>query len=247
VEALLMGSGGFIPTDTRETTCVVIRDGDDALLLDAGSGLRRLTTGTVLCGVRRIDIVLTHFHLDHVVGLGYAPALPVAATVWAPGSWLYGRSSESVLAPLRTPPLSAFAPDELGEVRELAEGAQQIGAFTITTRKQAKHSAPTAGLRVGDALALVTDTAYDDGSIAFAESVSHLLHEAWSTEAEPVATDTHTTGVQAGRIATAAGARRLTLVHISPRIADEAALVADARRTMPDAEIGRDGVRLELG
>jgi ribonuclease BN (tRNA processing enzyme) len=246
MEAWLMGSGGFIPTDTRETTCVAIRDGDDALILDAGSGLRRLTTGTILRGVRRIDIVLTHFHLDHVSGLAYAPVLPVRSTVWAPGAWLYGRSSESVLAPLRTPPLSAFEPDELGEVRELAEGVQQVGAFTVTTRMQAKHSAPTAGLRVGDALALVTDTAYDDASIAFTQSVSHLLHDAWSTEAAPVATDAHTTGVQAGQIATAAGARRLTLVHISPRLTDEVALLADARRAMRTAEIGRDGVRLEL-
>jgi ribonuclease BN (tRNA processing enzyme) len=33
-------------------------------------------------------------------------------------------------------------------------------------------------LRIGDALALITDTAFDPGSIEFARGVDHLLHEA---------------------------------------------------------------------
>ena len=36
-------------------------------------------------------------------------------------------------------------------------------------------------------LALVTDTAYDPGSIELARNVAHLLHEAWSTSDRPVA------------------------------------------------------------
>jgi glyoxylase-like metal-dependent hydrolase (beta-lactamase superfamily II) len=44
-----------------------------AWLLGSGAG-----------GVERIDIVLTHFHLDHVCGRAYVPALPVRAALWAP-------------------------------------------------------------------------------------------------------------------------------------------------------------------
>jgi ribonuclease BN (tRNA processing enzyme) len=38
----------------------------------------------VLAAVRRLDIVLTHFHLDHVAGLAYLPAIGVCeqTTVW---------------------------------------------------------------------------------------------------------------------------------------------------------------------
>jgi glyoxylase-like metal-dependent hydrolase (beta-lactamase superfamily II) len=79
-----------MPSEQRETTCVLVRDGARALVLDAGSGLRRLVDEpTLLDGVARLDVVLTHFHLDHVCGLAYTPALPLRPTLWAPGRWLY--------------------------------------------------------------------------------------------------------------------------------------------------------------
>jgi ribonuclease BN (tRNA processing enzyme) len=247
VRAWLLGSGGWIPTPERETACVLVRKGEDALVLDAGTGLQRIVADPALLdGVQRLDIVLTHFHLDHVCGLGYAPALSVRPRVWAPGAWLYGTPSTELLAPLLRAPISPFEPTEVGEVRELEEGAQTIGVFGLTTRAQPLHWAPTAGLRVGDELALVTDTAYDPGSADLARDVAHLLHEAWSTSDEPVAVEGDATAAEAGRVAKDAGAGRLTLIHVNPRWPDTDALLADARRLMPDAELGRDGAELSL-
>jgi ribonuclease BN (tRNA processing enzyme) len=216
-------------------------------VLDAGTGLRRLITEPArLDGVRTLDIVLTHFHLDHTCGLGYVPALPVKPALWAPGAWLYGTSSARLLEPLLSSPISPFEPSELGEIRELVSGSQTIGGFALTTRAQPLHWAPTAGMRVGDELALVTDTAYDPGSVELAQNVVHLLHEAWSTSDLPVASEGDATAAEAGRVAQAAGARHVTLVHINPRVRDEDKLVADARRYAPDAQIGRDGTELRL-
>jgi ribonuclease BN (tRNA processing enzyme) len=247
VRAWLLGSGGWIPTAERETACTLVRRGEDALVLDAGTGLQRLVADPALLdGVQRLDIVLTHFHLDHVCGLGYVPALPVRPSVWAPGAWLYGAPSAELLAPLLRAPISPFEPSEVGEVRELEDGPQTIGAFGLTTRAQPLHWAPTAGLRVGDELALVTDTAYDPGSADLARDVAHLLHEAWSTSEEPVAAEGDATAAQAGRVAKDAGARRLTLIHVNPRWPDTDALLADARALMPEAELGRDGAELSL-
>ncbi len=247
LRAWLLGSGGWIPTPERETACTLVRDREQALVLDAGTGLQRLVADPpLLDGVRRLDIVLTHFHLDHVCGLAYVPALPVRPTVWAPGAWLYETPSAELLAPLVRAPLSPFEPEELGEVRELEPGPQEIGAFGLTTRAQPLHWAPTTGLRVGDELALVTDTAYDPGSADLARGVAHLLHEAWSTSDEPVAAEGDATAAEAGRVARDAGARRLTLVHVNPRWPDTDALLADARSLMPEAELGRDGTALAL-
>lgn len=223
MNAWLLGSGGWIPSATRETTCVLVRDGGHALILDAGSGLRHAPA--YLDGVSRIDIALTHFHLDHVSGLAYLPTLPVAPTILAPGAWLYDRPSEQILGPF-----SPFRP----AIAEL-EPAQRLGAFDLSARAQPRHWHPTAGLRVGDRLALITDTAYDPGSAAFAKDVDHLLHEAWSTtgdEGDPSA-------AEAATVARDAHARRLTLVHLAPD-ADGPALLAQA----PGAELGRDGAAL---
>jgi homoserine/homoserine lactone efflux protein len=51
--------------------------------------------------------------------------------------------------------------------------------------------------------------------------VRHLLHEAWSLDGEPSAAD-------AARVFREAGAGTLTLIHLDPRLADPAALVAAA-------------------
>ena len=114
-------------------------------------------------------------------------------------------------------------------MRELRDGAQRIGGFAITARAQLRHWAPTAGLRVGDDLALITDTAYDPGGIELARDVRHLLHEAWSPSAEARSADGDATGRDAGRIAAAAGAGQLTLVHLNPLLGDQRAVLDDAR------------------
>ena len=180
-----------------------------ALILDAGSGLRR--AAPYLDGVTRVDIALTHFHLDHVSGLAYLPTLPVVPTIWAPGAWLYERASEDLLGP--------FSPFEK-TIRELGE-AQRIGAFELTARAQPRHWHPTAGLRVGDRLALITDTAYDPGSAPFARGVDHLLHEAWSLGDEGDAS-----AAEAAQVAADAGARRLTLDPHGTRTPTRPALLA---------------------
>ncbi len=248
MEVTILGSGGWMPGERRETACVLVRRDDRALLLDAGSGVRRLVTSPeLLAGATRLDVVLTHFHLDHLCGLSYLPAVPVPAALWAPGRWLYGRASAEIMAPLREPPISAFTAAELGEVHELREGGQEIGGFTITARAQLGHWAPTAGLRIGDDLALITDTAYDAGGIELARGVRHLLHEAWSPSSAARSAEGDATGRDAGRIAAAAGAGQLTLIHLNPLLADHRAVLEDARAVVPGAQLGEDGQVLVCG
>src|SRR5919204_5213774 len=42
VDLTVLGSAGFVPHEDRETCCALVRDGGAGLLLDAGSGVRRL-------------------------------------------------------------------------------------------------------------------------------------------------------------------------------------------------------------
>jgi ribonuclease BN (tRNA processing enzyme) len=77
MEITFLGTAGWMPNDQRETASIAVRVGSSLILLDAGTGIRRLVTDPALHGgVESIHVMLSHFHLDHVVGLSYLSALP---------------------------------------------------------------------------------------------------------------------------------------------------------------------------
>ena len=53
------------------TSCVGVEGPEGTLLvLDAGTGIRRLNASLPKT-LRRVDVLLTHLHLDHIQGLGF--------------------------------------------------------------------------------------------------------------------------------------------------------------------------------
>ena len=90
------GTRGSLATAGRETaryggntSCVeIVGENGSRLVLDAGTGIRALGMALPL-GLRRVDILLTHLHLDHIQGLGFFrplfnPAMEVH--IWGPAS-----------------------------------------------------------------------------------------------------------------------------------------------------------------
>jgi ribonuclease BN (tRNA processing enzyme) len=193
----------------------------------------------LLQGIDRVDVVLTHFHFDHICGLPVLQWLPVEAAIWAPGSWLYDRPSADILAPLRRPPISPGDVTSM-PVFELRESVQEIGGFPVRASPQPRHWAPSAGLRVGDDLAYLTDTPFEPAGIELAKGVGTLFHEAWSSSDAPSAQEGDSTAADAARVAAEAGVGRLILVHLNPDLSDHSVLVGDARRSFANVELGED-------
>jgi ribonuclease BN (tRNA processing enzyme) len=247
MEARLLGSGGWMPTDERETTCLYVRQGAHVLLVDAGSGLRRLVTEPALLdGVERLSIVLTHFHIDHLCGLPFLHDLEHVAEreVWGAGDAVLGMPTEELLHRLLDPPFfpSFGLP---ATVHELAPPHASIGDFEVELRVQPRHAHPTLAVRV-DSLAFCTDTAYDEDNVAFATGARVLCHEAFHA-AETTDDRGHTASGDAARLAAAAGVDRLVLVHVDPLLGDDEKLLRFARPHFPAAEVGRDGLELLPG
>jgi ribonuclease BN (tRNA processing enzyme) len=246
----ILGAGGWIPTGTHATCSALLREGDAAVLIDAGTGVERLVAErSLLDGVARLELVLTHFHLDHVAGLAYLPGLRgaggVPPRIWGPARALTGGSSDDVLRSLYAPP---FYDADFGliasEVRELGE-EQSVGPFTLRTRLQGGHSTPTLALRFDDLLSYCTDTPYDAGNVELARGTRVLMHEAWAADGSPEATEIHSSGLDAGRVAAEAGVERLVLIHLHPRGGHEAVL-AEARGAFGAVELGADRLEVEL-
>jgi phosphoribosyl 1,2-cyclic phosphodiesterase len=58
------------------TACVEVRGCDGTLLvLDAGTGIRLLGAALGKHAPRRIHVLLSHLHMDHIQGLGFFEAL----------------------------------------------------------------------------------------------------------------------------------------------------------------------------
>jgi ribonuclease BN (tRNA processing enzyme) len=234
----LLGSGGWLPTDRRETACVLLREGDHALALDAGTGLRRIATEPeLLDGVRHLSVALSHWHLDHVCGIPAVAGLELETLeLWASGT-LYGSTARALADRLLEPP---FAEPFFAAVHEL-EGVVEIGPFRLDTRVQPLHAVPTLGLKVNGELAYCTDTAADEETARFAAGTRFLLHDAFRA-ADETDDPTHTAAGEAARIAAAAEVERLVLVHIDPTLADDAQLLRYARPHFVGTDVGRDGL-----
>jgi ribonuclease BN (tRNA processing enzyme) len=243
IDALLLGSGGWIPTRKRETCSAYFRLGNQVMLIDAGTAIQHLVERPELVAdAERVDIVLTHFHLDHVVGLSYLPALslPEPPTIWGPGVLLAGASTAEILDRLLTPPLFSVPPNILtSSVREVPARDFNIGSFALATRVQRRHSEPTIAIRLGNSLAYCTDTASDPENVGFAAGCRTLLHEASYPQASSN-DGNHSAGGDAGRIAHDAGVDNLVLIHISPLLRSDDLLVASAAAEFPPVAVGVD-------
>jgi len=158
VKVTLWGTRGSIPTPGPETahyggntSCVhVIGDGGDQLVLDAGTGIRRLGDTFPRPG-GRVDLLLSHLHMDHIQGLGFfAPLYDPDAEVhiWGPASTTLGLAQRlsRYLAPPLFPVLLRDLPCDL-QLHEVPCGEFEIGAFRVRA-DMVCHPGPTVGYRI---------------------------------------------------------------------------------------------------
>ena len=152
----IWGCRGSMPSPGAEktkyggnTSCVQIESDKTCLILDGGSGIQKL--GIDLDhNHSEINILLTHLHIDHIMGLGYFqpfydPSRKV--NIWGPAS-----SNESLIKRLRryfSPPFFPVRLNELAaqvEIHEIDNSVFRIGDFEIRS-EYICHPGPTLGYR----------------------------------------------------------------------------------------------------
>ena len=152
----LCGVRGSIPTTAPEsqfyggqTSCTLVSEDDDLLVLDAGSGIQAFNTKDIP-RKKRVDVLLTHLHLDHIQGLGFFRPLfmpDMEVHIWGPSSTqsLHSRISRYLSPPL-FPVLVRDLPCKL-TLHEVGNTSFEIGHFNIQSR-YVIHPGPTLGFRV---------------------------------------------------------------------------------------------------
>jgi phosphoribosyl 1,2-cyclic phosphodiesterase len=226
------------------TSCVAVShdDAGPSLLLDAGTGLRRvheLLDGQPFRG----SLLLTHLHWDHVQGLPFFPAgdregARVAA--WLPAN--DATDPTALLSRMMSPPFFPIGPAQLrGDwaFGFVPEGEFEAEGFTVLAREVPHKGGQTFGYRVSDgrtSVAYLPDhcpTALGDGpdglglyhenALELAADVDLLVHDSHLRAEEVPAEGSfgHAAAEYAVRLGELAGARRVALFHHRPERTDE--------------------------
>jgi phosphoribosyl 1,2-cyclic phosphodiesterase len=157
----LWGVRGSIPTTGPETeryggntSCVAVWHDDSLLVLDGGTGIRGLGS-SIPPSVKRIDILLTHLHLDHIQGLGFFSPLfsPLFNAceeihIWGPRS--ASKSLFSRLSRYLSPPLFPVLLRDLPckpHLHEIGKNRFRAGRFEVEST-YIIHPGATVGYRV---------------------------------------------------------------------------------------------------
>jgi len=244
VRVTIWGTRGSLATPGPETTryggntsCVEVRSEDGTILvLDGGSGIRRLGA-TIGPDTKRIDILLSHLHMDHILGLGFFEPMfreNVEVHLWGPSSTMLdlrarlGRYFSPPLFPVRIPEL----PCDFILHDVVTTGRFRIGAFDVTAALVC-HPGPTVGYRIvadGASIAYLPDHEPALGVPNFpaaprwtsgfdlAHGVDLLIHDAqYTAEEYPQHVGWgHSAVVHALRFAELAAARHLVPFHYDP-------------------------------
>jgi phosphoribosyl 1,2-cyclic phosphodiesterase len=266
------GVRGSVPSPGPETaevggntSCVEVMAGEQRIILDAGTGLRRL--GNTLLG-KHVDatVLLSHVHWDHIQGI------PFFTPIYVPGTslrFISGQNTtplrEALHAQMRKPHFPVDMNDlpshlEFDEVRD--KGSTQIGDVKVTLAK-ANHPDAVYAFRLeheGRAIVYATDTEHyscvDQRLVALARDADVLIYDAqylpdeYAGKAGPTRVGWgHSTWEAGAELARAAGVAKLVLFHHDPMRTDQgvAAIEALTRDTFADTVAAREGMELCVG
>ena len=251
MKCIILGSTGFHPNASRHTACYFLPE--IGLAMDAGTGFYRI--GDYL-RTNRLDIFLSHVHLDHVVGLSYLSDILAAKPLRE--VCVYGEPEKLValehhlFSELLFPekPNCRFVP--IPEIILLPNGGRLRWC-------PLRHRGGSIGFRAewnGHSMAYITDTVAADNApyLELIQGVNLLIHECYfpdSYQDQAIRTG-HSVPTAVAKIAKAAGVERCVLVHVNPQMRDEdlyqndALGVERAKAFFPFMEIGRDFQELEF-
>jgi len=153
----IWGCRGSLPSPGPEknifggnTSCVQLEYKDTCIILDGGSGIQRLGA-SFDSKIKEVNILLTHLHMDHIMGLGFFQPLynsKIKVNIWGPSG-----SAESLEHRLRryfSPPLFPIRLNELPShisIFEINNSSFNIGELQIKS-EYICHPGPTVGYRI---------------------------------------------------------------------------------------------------
>lgn len=214
---VILGSAAIVPDMEHDNTHFVLEGQESVVLVDCGSNPIARLRKVGIDYNNLTDIILTHFHPDHVLGV------PILLN----NMWLLGRQRalrvyglhhclnrvEDLMLMFTWDEWPNFFPVAFHKVLERRNQLlMENNDFRITSWP-VHHYIPTIGVRIenkrnGFVTAYSCDTAPSPAVVDLARGADLLIHEAAGDDGIG-----HSSAAQAGEIAREAGVKRLVLVH----------------------------------
>lgn len=253
------------------TSCVQVdSQNGQVLVLDAGTGIRSL--GAALPPtLHRVDVLLSHLHLDHIQGLGFfAPLFQpnVEVHIWGPVSTTVDLKTRLMryLSPPLFPVRLRDLPCKLF-LHELARTRTQIGDFRVYSDLIC-HPGSTIGYRIECGSSTIVYLPDHEPALGcptlncgpgwtsgcgLAEDADLLIHDAQYTDeeyAERIGWG-HSSLLQAFRFATLAGVKHFMPFHHDPNHDDadlDKLIAATVAQVQPEFQVtpAQEGLVLRL-
>lgn len=247
------------------TCCVELVCGERVIILDAGSGIRGLGERLLQNLPERIDILLSHYHFDHICGLPFFapffhPGIKVTLHAAQSAEWT---NAGAMLDSFMKPPFFPITPEtfrselgfgnfSVGEDLDIVDGPKIATAPLI-------HPQGATGFRIehaGHVIAYLTDTEMsDDGSptpemLRLAEGADILVLDSMFTDTELGMCKGwgHSSWLQGVDLANRANVGTLFLFHHHPLHDDEMmdAIADAAAEARPGTRVAREGETVTL-
>jgi ribonuclease Z len=234
---IFLGTGDSLNPERAQTSMAVQLPGGETMLIDASSGTvllgRLAAAGIPLESVRHLFV--SHRHFDHVGG--GAPLLTALAAV--PESSLTVHAASETLRALRCfldltiPGAEGWMGKRLGWNELFPGKPTEVGGTEITPFSM-NHGLECVGFRVAraDSVAVfAVDTRPSQEVVENARGADLLVHDTYGSRSatERAHAMGHSTAIEAGEAASAAGVQHLILTHLrESRFVDPDALVAEA-------------------
>lgn len=244
------------------TACLEIRVGGRLLILDGGTGLRRLGQKLDRDGLVNADVLFTHTHFDHICGLPFFSSIYSKQNrfrLWAghllPNHTLRYVLSEMMREPLFPIPMTVFGAElEFNDFR--AGELLDLGAGLKVKTAPLNHPNGSTGYRIehaGKSICYITDTEHVPGKpdanvLGLIEGADLVIYDCTYTDAQfPSHVGWgHSTWEEGVRLCDAAKVRRLAIFHHDPghddTIMDGIAAAADQKR--PGTIVAVEGMTL---
>jgi phosphoribosyl 1,2-cyclic phosphodiesterase len=248
------------------TSCVEVVCGNERIILDAGTGLRKLGDKMMAEGSLEATMLLSHQHWDHIQGIPFfVPAYIPTSKLRIFGGVNGVMSLRETLEHQMTAPVFPVRLDELGAQIDLCE-VRSGQAFSIGGAKvraiKVNHPGGCFAYRIdfeGTSVVYATDTEHyacvDPALRALAQGADVLIYDSQYTP-EEYRGDAgrskvgwgHSTYVAGAELAKSAGIGQYVLFHHDPSRSDAkvAEIEAKAQALFPSSVAAREGMRIAL-